>query len=121
MKKIGLLCFVVPSFLLSSCLKDKTMPVIPSDCPTIISYSLDIVPIINTSCVTNQGPGTGCHDAWIFDYNNIVGQMEANKWQNTVINLRTMPQIPNVFGIDSLTADEYQLMKCWINQGYPDN
>lgn len=29
--------------------------------------------------------------------------------------------MPNDFGIDSLTADEIQTMRCWIDQGYPEN
>lgn len=121
MKKIGLICFVVTSFLLSSCLKDKTSPINPVECSTIVSYSTDIVPIINSSCVNGQGAGTGCHDDWIFDYSNIVLYMQAGSWQNAVINTRAMPKIPNDFGIDSLTNDEYQIMKCWIDQGYPEN
>jgi len=121
MKKISLLAFLSISFLTISCLKDKTTPIDSTACTTIVSYSLDIVPIINTSCVTNQGPGTGCHDAWIFQYSGVQTYLDLNIWQNEVLIERTMPEIPNVFGIDSLSANEYQLMKCWINQGYPEN
>lgn len=105
--------------LATSCYKDKTKP--PGDCDVIVSYSVDIKPIINTSCVTNQGPGTGCHDAWIFNYDNILGFLGSGIWKNEVIDLKTMPQIPNDFGIDSLTNDELKTMRCWIEQGYPEN
>ena len=71
--------------------------------------------------MTGTGPGTGCHDAWIHDYNNIGGYMKNGAWVNRVLDLRDMPQIPNAFGIDSLTTDELQTMKCWIDQGYPEN
>ena len=121
MKKIYLLSILSISFVSVSCLKDKTTPINASECQTIVSYSLDIVPIINSSCVTNQGPGTGCHDAWIFEFSGVKSYLDLGIWQNEVLNDRTMPEIPNVFGIDSLTADEFQLMKCWINQGYPEN
>lgn len=107
--------------MLTSCLKDKTTPIDPAACTTIVSYSLDIVPIINTSCVTNQGPGTGCHDAWIFEYAAVETYLDLNIWQNEVLVEKTMPEIPNIFGIDSLTNEQLQLMECWINQGYPEN
>lgn len=29
--------------------------------------------------------------------------------------------MPNDWGIDSLTAEEIKIMKCWIDQGYPEN
>ena len=66
-------------------------------------------------------PGTGCHDAWIFSYDNVVVEIEAERWQNTVFTLMTMPKIPNDFSIDSLTTDQIDKMKCWIQQGYPEN
>ena len=108
-------------FIQSSCLKEKTHTPGQYNCPDLISYSVDIQPIINTSCVTNQGPGTGCHDAWIFSYDNVVVEIEAERWQNTVFTLMTMPKIPNDFSIDSLTTDQIDKMKCWIQQGYPEN
>ena len=47
--------------------------------------------------------------------------MISGKWQTAVITEKTMPLIPNTFGIDSLSADDFQTMKCWIEQGYPQN
>lgn len=122
MKKTGFLCLLAVSICGTSCLKDKTAPQDSALCgTTIVSYSQDIVPIINSSCATHQGPGTGCHDAWIFEYDNIVPYIENDAFYNHVFVDKSMPQIPNNFGIDSLTADEYKALKCWLNQGYPEN
>jgi hypothetical protein len=121
MKKTGLLAYSAFAVVMTSCLKDKTTPVDPTACGTIVSYSADIQPIINNSCVTNQGPGTGCHDAWIFEYDNVKNYLDLGLWQTEVLIDRTMPEIPNAFGIDSLTPDEYTTMKCWIDQGYAEN
>jgi hypothetical protein len=117
--KLYYLAFSAVFFL--SCLKEKTNPPDEYYCPNIISYSVDIQPIINTSCVTNQGTVTECHDAWIFNYDNVVNEIESERLQNMVFQLRTMPQIPNDYSIDSLTEDQIDLMKCWIQQGYPEN
>ena len=85
-----------------------------------VSYSEDIVPIIQNSCATNAGPGTGCHDAWIFEYENVKGHMNSGLIMS-VINDRSMPKMPNTFGIDSLTQEEIDLFACWNCAGAPNN
>lgn len=105
--------------VLTSCLKDKTQSL--ADCSVEISYALDIRPIIESSCKTQAGPNTGCHDAWIDEYPPIKSYINSGTWQNEVFNDKTMPEIPNTWGIDSLTTEEIQTMKCWIEQGYPEN
>ena len=121
MKSSALFKLLACLLIMPSCLKDKTLSPDPGACGTVISYSTEIVPIINTSCVTNQGPGTGCHDAWIFEYDNITSYIDLGIWQNEVLIELTMPEIPNIFGIDSLTPDQRHTMQCWIEQGYPEN
>ena len=107
-------------FILISCKKDKAEPFVAEDCGTIISYTDHIKPIINTSCVTNMGPGTGCHDAWIFDYDQVKAMVANGKWEEQIYSYE-MPLIPNDFGIDSLRQGELDTMRCWIEQGYPNN
>jgi hypothetical protein len=119
MKKFALLTLFATSFIFTSCLKEKTIPL--GDCDTVISYSTDIRPIIESSCKTGIGPLTGCHDAWIDNYSSILSQVNSGDWANEVFVEYTMPVMPNEWGIDSLTAEEIKIMKCWIDQGYPDN
>ena len=116
MKKIIFLVLLGLSFV--SCLKDKTKPIV--DCPEI-SYTYDVRPIIENSCKTQQGPFTGCHDAWIDDFSAVQARIEKGEWEADVVTNRTMPKIPNTKGIDSLTADEIHTMQCWLYQGYPEN
>ena len=108
--------------LFPSCTKDKTAPkpVDPISCSTV-SYTDDIRPIIESSCKTQAGTGTGCHDSWIDDYSAIKGRIDNGSWQNRVLSSMDMPLMPNSWGIDSLTSDELQSMQCWIDQGYPEN
>ena len=109
--------FIVLTFM--SCNKDKTLA--PGSCVATISYTTDIIPIIQSSCMTGTGPGTGCHDTWITEHSNIVNYINDESWQNAVWGSYTMPKMPNNFGIDSLTLDEVQIMKCWVEQGFPEN
>ncbi|MFT5859640.1 MAG: hypothetical protein ACI865_001744 [Flavobacteriaceae bacterium] len=108
--------------LIFSCTKDKTQ----AECGLIqcstgtVSYSNDIVPLIQQSCATNIGPLTGCHDAWIFEYDAVKGAVDAGTFWG-VISDKSMPKIPNTFGIDSLTQAEYEMFECWICIGAPNN
>ena len=119
MQRIRIVISVLVVFAFTSCEKDKAFQ--PGGCNTIISYSSDIVPIIQGSCMTGLGPGTGCHDAWITDYSNIVKTIENDSWPNAVWGSYSMPKIPNNFGIDSLDVNEVEIMRCWVEQGYPNN
>ena len=119
-RKSTLFCAAIFSLIfLSSCLKDKTIPL--GDCGTIVSYDSEIRPIIESSCKTQAGGGTGCHDAWIDEYDPIKSQIDAGNWQNEIFVDKTMPVMPNSWGIDSLTQDEIKTMQCWIEQGYTEN
>lgn len=118
MKKFKFPILILALISLSSCLKDKT---IPYGCDTIISYEVEIRPIIESSCKTGLGGGTGCHDAWIDNYSSVKSQLINGNWQNEVLVEKTMPVIPNDFGIDSLTTDQIRTMRCWILQGFPEN
>jgi hypothetical protein len=107
---------------MSSCKKDKTL----SDCGIehcytgAVSYQNDIVPLIQQSCATNLGPLTGCHDAWIFEYDNVKGTVDAGTFWSVIAD-KSMPKIPNSFGIDTLTQAEYEMFECWICDGAANN
>jgi hypothetical protein len=122
--KSPFLIILLGALFLSSCLKDKTIePVVEPDgpCAVEVSYTTDIRPIIESSCKTQAGPGTGCHDAWIDNYSQINSLINTGSWQNRCFTLLDMPVMPNTWNIDSLSSDEIQTMECWIEQGYPEN
>lgn len=120
MKKNKSIFICLISIAIIGCQKEKAA-LSTTVCNTVISYTEDIKPIINNSCVTNLGPGTGCHDAWIFEYDGLIGTINNETFQNTVFSQKRMPIIPNQFGIDSLTQVEIKTLRCWIEQGYPEN
>jgi len=88
--------------------------------PGAVSYENDIKPLIQQSCATNMGPGTGCHDAWIFKYDNIKNKVDDGIF-GAVIADGSMPKIPNSFGIAPLTQAEKELFECWICDGALEN
>jgi hypothetical protein len=103
---------------MTSCYKDQAAPV---DCATTVSYSNEIKPILSSSCANGLGPGTGCHDAWVLEYPGVLNAINIGTFESTIFDLQSMPKMPNDFGIDSLTNDELETIRCWLEQGYPNN
>ncbi|MFT7612213.1 MAG: hypothetical protein ACI9J3_001167 [Parvicellaceae bacterium] len=115
-------CLLVLLVLISSCAKDKTLKAIPIDCSGInAEYQLDVVPIIQASCATGTGPGTGCHDAWILSYAGLRARVLNGDIQRVIYELKSMPPSPNFLGTPALTDDEVDKIMCWIQQGALDN
>lgn len=119
--RLLLFVFISASALLS-CNKDKAL----AECnlehctPGAVTYENDIKPLIQQSCATNMGPGTGCHDAWIFNYDNVKTSIDNGVF-GSVIADESMPKVPNSFGILALTQAEKELFECWICDGALEN
>ena len=102
-------CFIV----FFSCSKEKVESYPNINCNQEVSFSQDVLPLINQECA-------GCHDNQngysLTNYENIsanskaiIGAMRANNYQ-------LMPQ-----GGPMLPDSVIQLMECWVNQGKPNN
>jgi len=111
MTKLSLLFFCV--IFLFSCSKDKVEYYPNTNCNQEVSFSQDILPLINQEC-------TGCHNNQngysLTNYDNIsanskaiIGAMRANNYQ-------LMPK-----GGPMLSDSVIQLMECWVNQGKLNN
>ena len=85
------------------------------DCSTIDSkYSTSISGIISANCTTS-----GCHNgASSFDlrtYNQVKPFIDNGKFNDEVIKRKSMPKGK------SLSQDELNRIKCWLDQGGPNN
>jgi|GEM_PF-1232447 len=115
--------FVVLLFLYA-CEKNKVdiLPIPPCEGGTTeVSYKNHIEPLIKAKCSTGLGPGTGCHDAWILTYGGAKKTASDGTLIKTTIIDKTMPKIPNNFGITDLTEEEKNLFICWVENGAPNN
>ncbi|MDG1333802.1 MAG: hypothetical protein P8P74_15805 [Crocinitomicaceae bacterium] len=119
--RLLLVAFVSIAGLLS-CNKDTTY----AECtlehctPGAVSYEDDIKPLIQQSCATGLGPQTGCHDAWIFNYDNVKKSIDDGVFGNEIAT-ESMPMMPNSFGIVPLTDAEKEMFECWICDGALEN
>lgn len=114
--------FIVLSVVVLSCNKDKTFAECQLEyCETgAVSYENDIAPLIQQSCATNLGPLTGCHDNWIFEYDNVKSSVDQGIFLEVILD-GSMPKIPNDFGIEPLTPEEIRMFECWICDGAMEN
>jgi hypothetical protein len=105
-----------------SCRKDKAERMLTPDeiefkkyCDSIgVTYTNDVYPIIHTNCVV-----PGCHGAGAtWDYTTYAGlkaKVDNGSFEQRVIIQRSMPDGP------PLSAQEIDILKCWLLDGAPNN
>ena len=127
MKKINLkFAFIIGfgvifmTLLIESCAKDKVevKPVTLNDCPTEISFSKDILPVMLSNCTTNCHSGKSLGGG--FDLSNFDG---VTKNVSKVLgSMRQDGSASSMPKNGSKLADSLiQKMNCWINQGTKNN
>lgn len=106
-----------------SCNKDEE-PTICSE--SNVSYNGDIKRIIDNSCAFEFG----CHGGWavlpVFTtYEGLKPSLENGGFEERIffmdsIPIRVMPP-PNTPEENLLAEDDKQLLRCWIDAGFPEN
>lgn len=125
----GVFCVIALSFCLSfsRCTADQLpepQPVVGCEDFTI-SYSSNIIGIIENSCAysgchLDSAPGT--YDS----YQGLLGNLNNGSFRERVITLKDDPFLgmPPDNAPDghphNLTAEEIQLIQCWLEAGYPE-
>ena len=101
----------------TSCTTDKLPePANNPLCDTLqVTYNNQIKPIIDASCAY-----AGCHfvGAPIGDYTDFVKLLPSlsdSKFKKRVIEVKDMPEG------SSLSPTEFELVECWVINGYPEN
>ena len=113
MKRISILIFVA-MLSFCSCENKKAFPTLDDPCD-LISYSINVVPIIDTHCAI-----AGCHVAGFLPgdfttYGGVYAQIKNGFFQSKVLEQRSMP--PS----DSLNESELQILQCWVDHGALNN
>lgn len=115
--KYPLAILLVFSLFIYGCYKDKTVEPV---CVTTMSYQHDIDPVLEQSCVSGASP-IGCHDLWAHHYEGVLKAINLGTFQSTIFDSKSMPKIPNNYNIEPLTDDELKMIRCWLQQGFPNN
>lgn len=128
LKTIGLFAIIFSYFLLfSQCTADQLPePQALTNCDDLsLNYQNNIAPIIENSCAYN-----GCHlgtAPGIFEsYEGLLGVLDKGWFMERVITLKDDPNLgmpPNYAPAErpkDLTEEELQLIRCWVEAGYPN-
>ncbi|MBN4062126.1 hypothetical protein JYU20_02890, partial [Bacteroidales bacterium AH-315-I05] len=114
MKSLKGAIFILVVGCVMSCAKVNVEPTPVSRCDSLnVSYSAFIAPLFERSCATGTGPGTGCHDAWIFNYKSVHGRVIDGTLKQQIVITKDMPPPGNNFQIPALTAEEIEKVDCW--------
>ena len=108
--RLSIVFFLLLTF--TSCTKDKTAD---PECETPISFSQEVMPMIQTSCVGchsgGQPPNLTTHASISASAENILARISLNEGDALL-----MPQ-----GGPRFNQDSIRKIKCWIEQGKLDN
>ena len=119
--KVFVSALFVSVFLLS-CTKNKfegtvtNVEFCDSLSPTYLSHVKDIV---DASCAVSGCHTVGFPSGDFTSFGTIEPYIHDGKLENRAVTLKDMP--PSWSQIDTLTAEEFEILNCWLNSGSPRN
>ena len=127
---IGITTFAFIFFIPGSCTSDQLSEMPPLEfCDTLqVSYNLQVKDIIDTNCAFS-----GCHVAGssapgnYATYASMTPFLTDLEFKRFVIELRNDPDLgmppdwPTNPGPNDLTDEEFDIISCWVESGYPEN
>jgi len=123
-KQIGIVfgsVFILALFF-TSCTSDNKDQLVPATCDTVnMSYSIDIVPILQTHCYGCHGTGNtgGSGGINLQDYNTLKGYALDGQLYANITHTSNTPMPPPP--APKLGDCEINKILDWINQGAPNN
>jgi uncharacterized membrane protein len=96
---------------------EKTEPKPATVIDTTVSFSVTILPLINSQCVDCHSPG-GVGEGDFTSYEGILLKVENGSLRNRVINMMDMPTPGSGY---ELTNAEREKFSSWLDQGAPNN
>ncbi len=105
-------CFVV----LTRCKKDDEKKVSGITCDgSNLTYNTGISTIINTNCNSSNCHNSGSPHGDFTSYGGLQGVIINGSFNNSVLIDQVMPQG------STLSQDQLNKIKCWVDNGYPQN
>lgn len=111
-------------FTAQGCNKKKPADEHPAVCDTIApTYDADVKEIVDATCVGCHGQGTAPGD--YSTYAGMKAHLDSGTFKDRVVTERDndskrMPP-PYSTGPTELTDDQFDIMQCWLLDGYPEN
>lgn len=116
MKKL-LVLLIFALLFLGSCTFEKAVP-LPAGCTTTMYYATDIKPFIDSKCVICHSSTPSYMNGGDFtDFNHLKEVINDGTFKDRVFNKKDMAPT----GYEQLTEAELGKLRCWIDQGAPNN
>jgi hypothetical protein len=112
------------SFFVISCTKQDEQALIDQSgippCDTSnMSYSTDIVPILENNCVSCHNPVQNNLGVILTNYSDVLTQVNNGHLVNVIEHNPGYPQMP--FGLPQLPSCTINEIVDWVNRGAPNN
>lgn len=116
MKK-AFLATMLFTLLITACTSEKAVP-LPAGCNTTIYFETDIKPFIDSKCVTCHSNVPSYMNGGDFSsFSLLKEKVDDGTLMDRVFNKKDMAPT----GYDQLTEAEKAMLRCWIEQGAPNN
>lgn len=116
MRKL-LLIAIISALAITSCTFEKAVP-LPAGCNTTMYYETDIKPFIDSKCVTCHSSVPSYMNGGDFSsFSLLKEKIDDGSLVDRVFNKKDMAPT----GYYQLTEVEKAMLKCWIEQGAPNN
>ncbi|MBT8228733.1 MAG: hypothetical protein KJO50_00640 [Bacteroidia bacterium] len=120
MKKISIYASFFLYTIMISCARDAAEPV-DTNCSGITTYDEQAQEVIDTNCsYSGCHDGTGAAPGNYSFYNGLkVTFNNSDEFINRVIVLKDMPP-SDATGPVSLSEEDFNILLCWIESGFPE-
>ena len=111
--KVVVSSLIIQCFLVA-CQKD-TIPIATNvDC-SVVTYALTIEPLIRQSCAGSNSHGNNAPDGDMMTYAKLKPYVNNDSFKREVLDDQTMPEGSN------LTSRQLGKIKCWLDNGAPND
>ena len=116
MKTLSPALFLILIFLLASCSKDDEIVSGITCDGSNLGYNSGISAIINSNCNSSNCHNSGSVHGDFTTYTGMSVVLRNGSFNNRVLVVQNMPQ-----GSATLTKSQLNKLKCWVDNGFPEN
>ena len=115
MNSLRFLFFILVAILCFSCSKDDKVTDVACD-GSNLSYNTGVSDIINSNCNASGCHNSGSPHGSFTSFSGLQGVVNNGTFNQRVLVNQDMPE-----GSATLTESQLNKLKCWVDNGFPEN
>jgi len=97
-------------------------PAPPTACEALMpTYENEVKPIIDTYCAYAGCHVSGFPNGNYESYESMLFSLENGQFRERAIIRKDMPDLTAPEGLQELPEEEFQILECWLANGFPKN